>query len=200
MPISYEKPNDDVPTTLHADGNQYCFMPDENGSFNANSGNNTFDGALQSASDEDWVIIELKAGTTYQIDVAGRHTRDIDDAADSDGDQIVDNDLDAGRSEDTILKLLDSKGTMFMMNDDINPVGTTDDPTNLNSRLTFSPEEDGVYYISVSAYTGNPNQNNAGGYRITVEELDLPADINGTADADKIAGTDYSEEIAGNGG
>ena len=200
MPISYEKPNDDVPTTLHADGNQYCFMPDANGSFNANSGNNTFDGALQSSGDEDWVIIELKAGTTYQIDVAGRHTRDGDPTMDSDGDNELDNDLDAGASEDTILKLLDSKGTMFMMNDDINPVGTTDNPTNLNSRLTFSPEEDGIYYISVSAYMGNPNQNNAGGYRITVEELDLPADINGTGDADKISGTDYSEEIAGNGG
>ena len=79
MPISYEKPMEDVPTTLHADGNQYCFMPDANGSFNANSDNNTFDGALQHSGDEDWVIIELKAGTTYVINVSGRAVDGGDD-------------------------------------------------------------------------------------------------------------------------
>ena len=200
MPISYERPNDDVPTTLHADGNQYCFVPDANGSFNANSGNNTFDGALQHQHDEDWIIIELKAGTTYQIGVAGRHTMDADDTVDSDSDGENDNDLDAGASSDTVLRLLDSKGGMIMMNDDINPSGSSDNPTNLNSRVTFSPEEDGIYYISVSAYTGNPNNDTSGGYQVTVTELDLPADINGTPDDDKIIGTDYSEEIAGNAG
>ena len=89
------------------------------------------------------------------------------------------------------------------MNDDINPVGDdtdTDDNTNLNSQLTYTPQEDSIHYISVSAYTGNPTQDNSGAYRITVTELDLPADINGTGDADKLVGTDNGEEIAGNGG
>ena len=81
MPISYEKPMQDAPTTLHADGNQYCFVPDANGSFNAKAENNTFDGALQHSGDEDWVIIELKAGTTYVIDVGGRDV----DGDDEDG-------------------------------------------------------------------------------------------------------------------
>ena len=69
--------------------------------------------------------------------------------------------------------------------------------TNLNSRLTYTPEEDGIHYISVSAYTGNPNQDNSGAYQIKITELDLPADIEGSADADKLFGTDGAEEIAG---
>ena len=188
MPISYEKPMDDVPTTLHADGNEYSFVPDANGSFNAKSGNNTFDGALQHQYDEDWVIIELKAGTTYQIDVMGRHTKDTSDPADGVND--------VGGASDTVLKLLDSKGGVIDMNDDINPGGNPN-PTNLNSRLKFAPEEDGIYYISVSAYTGNPAVDTHGAYRITVTELDLPADIEGSPNADKLFGTDQGEVIAG---
>ena len=179
MPISYEKPMQDAPTTLHADGNQYCFVPDANGSFNAKSKNNTFDGALQHSGDEDWVIIDLKAGTTYVIDVGGR---DVD--GDDDNDTA---DPGEGAASDTILKLLDSKGGFIDMNDDINPGGNPDD-TNLNSRLTYTPEEDGIHYISVSAYTGNPNQDNSGAYQIKITELDLPADIEGSADADKLVG------------
>ena len=188
MPISYEKPMEDAPTTLHADGNQYCFVPDENGSFSARSKNNTFDGVLDASigDTEDWIIIELKAGTTYKFNLDGRHTMDTDD----------DGTNDAGAATDTILKILDSKGNAFLMNDDAK--GGADG--NLFSEITFAPEEDGIYYLSVTAYSGNPTVDHRGGYRITVTELDLPGDIVGTRMSDKLTGTDGGESINGRDG
>ena len=65
----------------------------------------------------------------------------------------------------------------------------------------FTPKEDAKYYISVSAYTGNPLVDNKGAYTVTVTEKDVgPADITGTEKADKLTGTDAGEEIDGAGG
>ena len=148
---------------------------------------------------EDWVKVELKAGMTYSITLTGRKV-DLN----ADGDTADTNEANT-HAEDPILKLLDSKGGMIAMNDDINPRGDdsntdTGDDTNLNSRLKFKAEEDGAYYISASSYTANPASDTSGAYTITVTELDLPVDIEGTASADKIVGTDSGESIMGKGG
>ena len=86
-----------------------------------------------------------------------------------------------GGSNDTVLKLFDSKGGLIDSNDDIDgPKG------DLNSQIKdIIPEVSGVYYISASAYTGNPFVDNKGAYTLTVTEME-PAD----ADAgDDIPGT-----------
>ena len=147
-----------------------------------------FQGTLDYAYDQDWVKIELKAGMTYSITLSGRKSTTAGTEA-----------------EDPILMLLDSKGGMIAMSDDINPVGNdrntdTGDDTNLNSALRFKAEEDGTYYISASSYTGNPESDTSGDYTISVKALDLPADKVGTAVADKIVGTDAGESIMGEGG
>ena len=140
------------------------------------SAGDTFEGTLDTKNDEDWIRIELTAGMLYTISLSGAAT---------DG------------SEDTILKLLDSKGGLIDSNDDID--GAMGD---LNSKLEFTPEESGVYYISASAYTGNPSQDNNGAYTVTVTEMDAPDPtvgeaIMGTAMADKLSGTDNGEMISG---
>ena len=171
MPISYEKPMQDAPASLDT---QYCFVPNEDGSFSAASKNNTFEGALGSKFDEDWIIIELQAGKEYTFTLKG----------------------DAGGVEDPILMLLDSKGGHVATNDDIKPAAG-----NLDSQLKITPEDDGKFYLSVSAYTGNPGQLNQGDYTLTVMERPAgPADIVGTDFADKLFGTDAGESIAGEGG
>ena len=145
----------------------------------------TFEGTItnMTGDPEDWVAVELEAGTTYQINLSGR------------GDEWW-----VLMAEDTVLMLLDSKGGMIATNDDIRSIGTPDEKANLNSRLMFRPDEDGTYYIAASSYNRIPGDDNSGDYMITVKALDLPGDIVGTDAAEKINGTDAGEEIAGLGG
>ena len=138
--------------------------------------------------DVDWIRIELQAGKEYTINVDARPTEDDADTQDVD-------ETDTGLV-DSILMLLDSKGGMIAMNDDEDGAMGM-----LNSTLKFTPEEDGVYYIAVSAYTKNPLVTNDGDYTVEVMERVLgPADINGTEMNDKLSGTAQGEEIAGMGG
>ena len=104
----------------------------------------TFNGTItnMAGDTEDWIGIEMEAGTTYTISVSGTLSSD------------------GGGEMDTILTLLDSKGGMIDRNDDT--------MTGLDSELEFTPEEDGTYYISVSTYRNNPNLDNSGDYTLSV--------------------------------
>ena len=158
------------------------------------SAGDTFEGSLNSKTDEDWIKIELTAGMLYTITLEGS------------GDKP---------SPDTVLKLFDSKGGYIKTNDDVDGA-----KGNLNSEFQFSPEESGYYYISASSYNGNPNQDNKGDYTVTVTAIEPPdptvgEDIMGTkrveavdasgddpaveyvAGNDKLRGTDKSEMIMG---
>ena len=169
MPISIEKSPQDAPAALDT---EFGFAPHSDGSFDEK--NNTFTGTLGDSSDEDWIVIDLQEGKEYTIGVKG----------------------DEGGVNDTILKLLDSKGGIVEENDDVDGA-----KGELNSQVMFTPKEDAKYYISVSAYTGNPLVDNEGAYTVTVTEKDVgPADITGTEKADKLTGTDAGEEIDGAGG
>ena len=56
----------------------------------------------------------------------------------------------------------------------------------VRSRLEFSPDVTGTYYISAGAYTGNPTQDNSGPYQVVVYGADA-ADtlvLTGTARSD----------------
>lgn len=161
----------------------YSFMPDARGSYNSRAENNMFNGDL-GAGDEDWVAIELKAGTVYTITVAG--TPDDPDT-----------DVDESGLNDPILTVYDSKGGMVDMNDDVD--GAMGD---LSSKVEITPDSDSVFYIAVSAYSKNPESENMGAYTVMVAESEPPdpsvgTPIPGTPMNDKLVGTDLSEKING---
>ena len=149
------------------------------------SAGDTFEGTID-PRDEDWIKIELSEGKEYTITVGGGNA-------------------DMGELNDSVLKLMDSKGGLIDMNDDTDPA-----KGKLGSKLTFPPEVGSgtqVYYISVSGNTSNPGAgaDAMGSYTLSVTEVDvLPAgesaDIEGTDGSDKLVGTGDAESIAGLGG
>ena len=133
-----------------------------------------FEGALDTRDDEDWIRIDLVAGETYEINLAGS------------GDN---------GAADTILEVFNSDGERVARNDDIDTAGG-----NLNSMVTFTPDSSGIYYISASSYAANPAQNNSGDYVVTVSGSGDSDKLSGT-DADEEldggAGDDLLEGGAG---
>ena len=169
------------------------------------SAGDMFEGEITPRGDDDWISIEMSEGKEYTITVSGRFT---EDTLAADGTLIADGGtadgvLDAGALNDSVLKLMDGKGGLISMNDDIDPA-----KGKLLSELKFTPEAGSgtqVYFISVSGYMGNPGADNTGGYTVSVMETALlpageGADIEGTNMADKLTGTDDAESIAGLGG
>ena len=140
---------------------------------------------------EDWIGIEMEAGTTYTISVSGTLSS-----------------MNGGEM-DTILTLYDDKGGMIDMNDDTKE--------GLGSMLEFTPEVDGTYYIGVSTYRNNPNLDNSGMYTVMVTGMvvdpGVGMDVMGTervmaddtttpptlyaSGNDKLKGTDAAENING---
>ena len=180
MPIPNESVNKDAPASLDTG---YCFVPNEEGAFSSASKNNTFMGSLSSKFDEDWIIIELQAGKEYTFTLKGAEVDGVINLDSVDGDPII--------LEDPILMLLDSKGGNIETSDDVDP-----EEGDLSSEIVVAPDEDGKFYLSVSAYTGNPGQTNSGGYELMVTERAVgPADIEGTPMADKLEGTSAAELI-----
>ena len=74
----------------------------------------------------DVVRIDMAAGTTYRIDLAGRGNAEV---------------------EDPFLLLYDAAGDPVALNDDLDPAGGVRD-----ARLTFTAPASGAYYIAVSGY------------------------------------------------
>ena len=141
----------------------------------------TFNGILGDKFDEDWVRIKLEKGKTYQITLSGRGKG---------GDE----------AEDTILKLLDAKGVHIATNDDINTAKGL-----LDSKLIFTAEVTGTYYISARSYTSNPNLDRSGAYTIMVEETaavstDVDTTIRGNNSSNRLTGTNDGGKILGLGG
>ena len=139
-----------------------------------------FVGNLEDRADEDWVLVELKADTTYKIEAAGHGP---------DG------------ASDTILKILNSRGGLIDENDDVDLAKGM-----LNSALTFHSQETGSYYLSVSSYRGNPTKDYSGAYKITVMEVppitgtDLADLLTGSEEGEKIAGMEGDDSLSGAGG
>lgn len=144
------------------------------------SAGDVFEGTLSTVSDEDWIKIELIAGTLYTINLSRIPF------------------TPAGTSVwDTVLTLFNSEGERVKINDDIDSAGG-----NLNSSFQFVPEVSGYYYISAGAYDGNSDAYdlNYGSYTLTVTESEDPnfgETITGTDSTDKLLGTDKSETING---
>ena len=181
MPVNNEAnvaPGYDAPASADS---QLCFTP-PNGPFDGESDESKVTGEIKYSGDEDWIIIELTEGKEYTIAVTG--------------DTLL----------DSVIKLLDSKGTVIMMKDDQHrPDGSFESH---HATLKFKPEAGTgtqKYFISVSAYTGNPGTDNKGGYTVTVDEravlpVGVSADIEGNDEVNKLTGTDLAEVILGMGG
>ena len=103
-----------------------------------------FEGTLDGKDDEDWIQVDLVAGETYEINLAGN------------GDN---------GAADTILTIFNSAGEQVARNDDIDTSAG-----NRNSMVTFTPDSSGSYYISAASYKANPAQDNSGDYVVTVSE------------------------------
>ena len=134
----------------------------------------TFTGRLDERFDEDCIRVELEAGLRYEIGLTG-------DGADG--------------AADTVLRIYNAAGQQVAISDDVDRAAG-----NLDSELRFSPESSGVYYISASSYSANPNQENWGDYRLTVFSLGSADVIVGSNVADVMVGTDGDDRLEGGAG
>ena len=128
---------------------------------------------MEHKEDEDWIRVDLVAGETYEIGLAGS------------GDN---------GAADTILTIFNSAGERVARNDDIDTVAG-----NLNSMVTFSPDSSGIYYISASSYTANPAQDNSGDYVVTVAGGDGDH-LSGADNDDELNGAGGDDSLAGGAG
>ena len=98
-------------------------------------------GEIEADGDRDWFAVTLEAGKTYQVDLEGLWT-------------------DAGTLGDSYLRgIHDANGDLI--------ADTTDDDggSGYNSRVTFTPTEDGTYYVAAGAHS-----HRTGTYTLSVEE------------------------------
>ncbi|MEC9249717.1 MAG: cadherin domain-containing protein [Pseudomonadota bacterium] len=102
-------------------------------------------GNLETAGDQDWIRIELVAGQRYEFNLEGTGANDLDDP---------------------YLRLYDSTGTLIAENDDIS-LGVV-----LDSRLGFTAQTSGTYYISAGAYTSDTQPGTTGEYTLSVEHTE----------------------------
>ena len=137
-----------------------------------------FKGVFTDNLDEDWVRVDLLAGKTYGISLAG---------------------TDSNSQADTVLRIYNPAGEQVAVNDDADF-----DAGELNSMLNFSPEASGVYYLSAGVFTGNPTQDHSGNYTLTVvdpEDNRAPRVVlAGGEDNDVVGGGADNDVIIGGGG
>ena len=99
-------------------------------------------GTIEAPGDRDWFAVELEAGTTYQFDLEGRRT----------GDNTLGN---------PYLRGIHDAGGERIANTTNNDGGEGD-----NSRVYFTPDEEGTYYVAAGA-----DGNEVGTYTLSVTEI-----------------------------
>ena len=115
-------------------------------------------GEIDHGGDRDWFAVTLEADTAYRIDLEGSPSG-------------------AGTLSDPYLRgIYDSDGNLIG--------GTTDDHSGagLNSRMSFTPGEDGTYYVSAGA-----NGHYTGTYTLSVSELPSDPHTAGTGTTGRVA-------------
>ena len=102
-------------------------------------------GNLEVDGDQDWIRVELEAGQRYEFNLFGTGADELDDP---------------------YIYLYDSSGTLIAENDDIS-LGVVRD-----SRLGFSVETSGTYYISAGSWIDDNGVGTTGEYTLTVAQTD----------------------------
>ena len=127
-------------------------------------------GNINAARDHDWFAVELEAGREYQIDLEGSPT-------------------ERGTLEDPWLPgIYDSSGTPIL--------GTGDDDggENFNSRMLFTPDATGTYYVAAA----EANDTNTGTYTLSVRDLTPQSGfVEGATDLADNANTTGEVEVDG---
>ena len=114
-------------------------------------------GNLEFRGDRDWFAVTLVAGQTYRIDLKGSET----------GDGTL--------GDPELGGIFDSRGTLIPFTTGQN-VGAHRDAGN-NSRVFFTPSEDGTFYIEASTYrneAGHYEGRATGTYTLAVAEYSSP--------------------------
>ena len=120
-------------------------------------------GEVEAQGDEDWFAVTLEAGRIYQIDMEGSET-------------------DGGTLENPFLRTMrDANGDVLRIVHDngfwSQNVWTSDQDSGegLNSRVTFTPDEDGTYYLVAASgghiYAADSHGRSLGTYTLSVDEL-----------------------------
>jgi Ca2+-binding RTX toxin-like protein len=102
--------------------------------------NSSTTGVLETVGDRDWFRLQLAAGTTYTINLAG---------VSGGGGTLV----------DPYLRLYDNSGTVISENDDINYA-----TGNVDSQLTFLATSTGTFYLAAAAF----DDSDTGSYRVSL--------------------------------
>ena len=134
----------------------------------------TFNGVFDDKQDKDWIRVELVEGKTYEIHLAG-----------------------AGNNSgaDTILRVFNSSGEQVAVNDDSDVAAGQ-----LDSRLSFTPDSSGVYYLSAGLYLGNPAQDHAGAYTLTLVDPEAGDTGRRTDEGVDLGGSDGNDDLRGGAG
>ena len=135
------------------------------------SAGDTFNGVFDGRQDNDWVRVELVEGKTYEIHLAG--------AGDNSG-------------ADTILRVFNSAGEQVAVNDDSDFAAEQ-----LDSRISFTPDSSGVYYLSAGLYLGNPAQDHAGEYTLTLVDPEAGDTGRPVDEGANIEGGDGNDDLRG---
>ena len=138
------------------------------------SAGDTFNGVFEDKQDNDWLRVELVEGKTYEIHLAG--------AGDNSG-------------ADTILRVFNSAGEQVAVNDDSDFAAGQ-----LDSRINFTSDNSGVYYLSAGLYLGNPAQDHAGEYTLTLVDPEAGDTGGHFDDGVDIGGGDGNDELRGGAG
>ena len=116
-------------------------------------------GEIESFGDEDWFAVTLEEGKTYQIDMEGSAT---------DGGTLANPFLYSIRDADGEY-LRAANGWRTLEGSD------RDSGEGLNARATFTPDEDGTYYVVAASGGGigsdDSRGRSLGTYTLSVEEL-----------------------------
>ena len=106
-------------------------------------------GEIEVGDDADWFGVWMEEGIEYTFDLEGSATG-------------------MGSLRDPLLRLMDGDGNLITSNDD--------GGEGLNSRITFTPDYNGVFYLSAESYW-----NNTGTYTLSMEASDDYADNTSTS-------------------
>ena len=138
-----------------------------------------FRGTLDDKRDEDWIRVELVGGKTYDVTLRG---------------------IGADADTDTLLTIYNAAGERLARNDDLDLDGGR-----LDSKLTFTPEATGTYYLGAGAYTGGVGAN-AGRYQVAVHDtgVNYAVTLTGTESSEyyhtRLTGGIGDDTLDGNGG